>query len=366
MHHARRLAIWSVVPVALVAMAWVWALQGRLVGQMRTGEPGQACKEVGAPPPRSYQAYFGRQQSVAAESGRWRVRLVDWQPAKWPPSRFTFQAENRQTRTVSSFTVPTGTVPFQPLQVDELDVVADDRLLMLGRVGASFSVAGLAQLPSGKVLDSFPCFMPEISPDRRFLGFIKSFPGHPGPVAVSDEYLIYDLEEGAAYNRPHPSSGVRYDAGWPVYPPGATNAASENLVPGLDSPAHTLASRGLFWVGETMLAFVDFFPGQSTLVTVNLDRGVRAPETDTQLLDASQVLELSQCQGSTAPSDFARWSQDPALLMKVDNIVRAPLNANELCLRFVSNPCLRMQVLAIPVPRHHASETRPPQRAAGQ
>ncbi len=47
------------------------------------------------------------------------------------------------------------------------------------------------------------CFMPALSPGHRFLAFLKDFPGYPGPVQITAEYIVYDLTRSAEYNRPH-------------------------------------------------------------------------------------------------------------------------------------------------------------------
>ena len=215
--------------------------------------------------------------------------------------------------------------------------------------GAGLVQATVVQLPAGRVMDQFACFCPVLSPQNRFLAFIKSFPPHPGPAVITWEYIVYDLSESPDYNRPRLKPGVQYDAGWPVYPVGATNAVGENVLPE-GSPYHSWTSGGLFWLDEHMLAFTDFFQGQNLLVVADLTRGVRDAKVRTLALDPAQLVDLDQCKKSTAPSDFDVWSKEPAGLIKVAQIIPVPGRSGVACLHFVPSPCLRQTSLMVTLP----------------
>lgn len=308
----------------------------------------------GAPTPPSYMSFYGAQQAVQGEFGGWRIRLAEWQPLEWPPRRFKFLARNGKAGGTLQFTLGAwdgNSKSLQANQVVEIDPLNDSRALILGLAAAGASVADIVDLPSGVVVDRFNCFDPIISPNHHFLAYVKSFPGHPGPDSVSDEYLAYDLTRTAGYNRPHFQPNLTYDAGWPVYPPGSTNAAGENLVPGLDAPAHRHSSTGFFWLDDQRLAFTDFFDGQNRLVVANLSNGIQKPDIKTLRLDASGIVDLEKCRGVVAPSDFARWSKDPGGLIRVSGITPVPGQSGTVQLGLVPGPCLTQSELTVTIPQ---------------
>ena len=191
----------------------------------------EACVKGKAFKVPSYECPFGNQLSVEAESADWRIRLLKREHFPECGYRFLFQTGNKQTGTVSQIEFCDETV-----QVDEIDLNGSTALI-LGRLAGSASVVNVVELTSGKIKDHFACYFPAPSPDAHFLAFVKDFPGHPGPLEVSYEYVVYDLAASPAQNRANTKAGIAYDPGWPVYPPGATNAASENLLPA-GSPVH--------------------------------------------------------------------------------------------------------------------------------
>lgn len=328
----------SLVPVALL-LIW-WPSLGAPSGLQN--EPGWAPK--GPLPPPSYESFFGRQAPVEAESPEWRIELSKTESSPECPSQFLFQVRNKESGANSHFTICNGS-----LQVDEVDIISGTRALILSRASANFPEATVVELPSGKVVDHFASFRPALSRDHHLLAFLKDFPGHPGPVEITDEYIVYDLTRSATYNRPQFKPGVTYDTGWPVYPLGATNAAGENILP-QGSPYHSLASQRLFWLGHYTLAFADFFEGQNRLVVVSLSHGVKDPEVRTLDLDPTELVDLDRCKKASAPSDFERWSKQPAGLIHIEQIDPVPGNPGMACLYFVPSPCLRYTSLRVNLP----------------
>ncbi len=312
-------------------------------GQSASQTEGE-CRPATARQKPSYESFFGRQASVEAESPEWRIVLARTDHSPSCPNQFTFSVSKRRESAVSQFKICN-----ESAQVDEVGIIGKNKALILGRATASISVATAVELPSGKVADHFMCFLPALSPNHRFLAFIKMFPPHPGPVAISDEYLVYDLTRDGEYNRPHFKVGVGYDPGWPLYPPGATNAIGENVVPE-GSPFHSRSSQALFWLDDDTLAFADFFQGRNNLVVANLSRGVRYADVRTLSLDPSQLIDLDQCRKTTAPSDFESWSKEPAGLIRVSEIELVPDRPGMACLVFVPSPCLRYATFIAKLP----------------
>lgn len=330
-----------------VASMLLWA---SLLGTAVTpSERVQTCAGKTPLSPVTYATTFGQQQQVAADSARWRIHLTEWQPSQWPPQQFTFDLKNERTSAVSQLRLPAWDSASEALQVNQIDEIDifEDRLLILGRAAASSSEAVVVEVPSGKILDRFPCFMPLVSPDHRFVAFLKSFPGHAGPVSVNAEYLVYSLAQNSTYNRPHFEAGKTYDAGWAVYPPGATNASGENLVSGLDSPVHWISSGRLFWLDAKTLAFTDRYPGENRLVVVDLSSGLRSPLVRTEALNPSDLVDLEHCRNNYPAGDWKGVSSDPSGLIRVREITPIPGRPGYVCLRFDPNACLARTELTL-------------------
>ncbi|MGH9451734.1 MAG: hypothetical protein ACRD11_14550 [Terriglobia bacterium] len=328
------------------AIALVWLLAACPPSLARgAGKSGEAkvCDEPGHPPPRSYASFFGRQLPIVGESPEWALTLVGWDPQKWPARRFSFRLENK--RTGSSFPLKFSAWASPPPalkvdQIDQIDIVDDTRALVLGRSAANFSEAAIIQLPSGRLLDQFLCLMPLVSPDHRFLAYVKPFPGHPGPVDITNEYIVYDLTTSPSANRIKLIPGVAYDAGIPVYPPGATNAAGEFIAHSASS-AHVIASRGFFWLGRSdTLAFIDRWEGVNRLVLADVGAGVRGARVTVRPLSTSIFVNLSGCQRRVSASDFKNWSSHPASLVDVTDIQICPAKPGCLRLCLYPQPCL--------------------------
>lgn len=336
-------------PLALVALSFL----GSALLTVAFIPPGTAkalkdegrCAQAKPSPTPSYES-FGRQSPVAAESPEWRIDLKGSAAGPECLTAFLFRARSKQNDAVSQFRICNETT-----RVDEVDVVNESRALVLGRVTSSAPVANVVDLPSGKVEDHFGCVRPALSPSHRFLAFVKDFPSHPGPVAINFEYIVYDLTRSAEYNRPHFKPGVRYDAGWPVYPPGATNAQMENVLPE-GSEVNSPTSPRLFWLEDERLAFGDFFQGHNRLVVANLSRGVKDVDVRTLDLNPSELVDLDQCKKAAAPSDFEEWSKEPAAMIHVTQIEPVADQPGMACLYF--DPfwaqCLRYRSLMVKLP----------------
>ena len=322
------------LPLALVAVVSLLVC-GPSSGRARALQAEGGCAQTRPVPARSYDSFFGRQGPVGAESREWRIDLAKRETSSQCTYayQFLFRVKNKLSGAVSQFTL----CNVWTVQVDEIDLVNETRALIMVRASADSPVATIVELPSGKVVDHFYCFLAALSPDHHFLAFVKSFPGHPGPVAISHEYIVYDLTRSGEYNRPQSKPGVKYDAGWVVYPPEATNAVGENILPE-GSPYHVWSSRGLFWLDDVTLTFADFFQGENLLVAANLSRGAGNPEVRTLNLDPSQLVDLDQCKKYTAPSDFKIWSEEPAGLIHVTQISPVPGRPGVACLYFIFKP----------------------------
>lgn len=287
------------------------------------------CGAAGNPPGPSYASFFGNQPSASAASNGLRIQLDSRARSQACPGSygFAFTAVKKEGGTRSTFTLCNETA-----QVDEIDLVSDTRVLILGRIAANSPIANIVDLPSGALLDHFSCFMPAISPDHKFLAFLKSFSGHPGPVEISAVYLVYDLTQSPQYNRPEGA-----DPGFPIYPPGAVNAANSNLIP-QGQPFHLWRSRGLFWVNKDILAFANLFGAVNSLVLVHLTHGLKSAAVQARDIPTAGLIDLAKCRNTLSEGDLKLWQDSPSSMLEVSSVesVRPGL----LCLRFVPTACL--------------------------
>jgi len=291
---------------------------------------------------------------VSADSGRWAVSLRAAEACRNCPSgvAFVFEARDKLTAQVTRFRLANETS-----RIDEVRIVGPGGVVVVGRFQRS-SVVTIVGLPGGHTLDTFLCGEPVFSPDDRLLAFLKWAPAHfPPDVGASEEYLAYDLTRNADYNRANLKAGVRYDAGWAVYPPGATNAEFDNILRGSAvAGAHAIVSPLAWLDGRDTFAFVDRCRGVNRLILADVREGVRHPRVRAFPLDASQLVDLPSCKTRVAPSDFEKWSEEPGSLVLVDHMEIPDGERDVLRLRFSPQPCLARATLDIPLgelaPRH--------------
>lgn len=293
-----------------------------------------------------YERPFGHQFPVSVTSSTWRITLSDSVACDRCPGgkAWVFTAVRKDNDESYKIRLTNS-----PTQVDELDIVRESRLVIFGRNTADAVLVNIVELPKGGELDNFMCYDPVLSFDHRFVAYLKPFPGHPGPIDITNEYAVYDLTESAASNRLHLKDGIVYDAGIPVYPPGATNATGEFAAPD-EWSAHVIASAGLFWLSQTdKVAFVDRWRGTDSLVIADVGQGLRQPKLNVQALNTGNMVDMADCRDKVAPSDFENWSKDPAVLIAVTDIFVASSGGPEVRLTLAPHPCLTSTVVDVPI-----------------
>src|ERR1019366_7666481 len=82
-----------------------------------------------------------------------------------------------------------------------------DRIIVVGDIGAWVSRVVIVSGDTGAATDSFDAFKPAVSPDRRFIAFVKFYPPH-GATGTEDHHMLYDMTKSALANRP---AGVRLE-----------------------------------------------------------------------------------------------------------------------------------------------------------
>jgi hypothetical protein len=130
-----------------------------------------------------------------------------------------------------------------------------DRIVAIGSENASASRVLIIDLEHGVILDSFDAFYPAISPDGRFIAYVKFYPPH-FVKGTDDHDMLYDVAKSATGNRP---ASVPLDdlvnVGVNVYP-GGQNKEDDNVGVPADR-AHGTVSP-FFWGPDSQkLIFAD-------------------------------------------------------------------------------------------------------------
>jgi hypothetical protein len=168
----------------------------------------------------------------------------------------------------------TISLPEDIAQVNEIRRGPANRGLVVGESSGDLSVLAVLDLNAATVSDVFWAYAPDVSPNARFVAFIKFFPAHgygdsDGP---EEHYMLYDLTQTASQNRPSGVKASRPDVvGTTVYPPHIGNHEADNLgIP--EREAHFAATDGFFWSPTSdRFVFADTYQGALTLVMIRVD-----------------------------------------------------------------------------------------------
>lgn len=246
-------------------------------------------------------AFYPTQQNPPrkAESAAVVVRLVGFRAGDdaHPPA-FEFESELKNTGEKRTFSVSDNYL----VQLDRMYIVNGSKLLLIGRFSSSGCLLMVLDLASGRDVDRFVGFWPEVSPDHQLVAFVKFFPLH-FVSDTSDEYLVYDLAASPEGNRTIKSDDKvlkEENAGLPVFPEGSRNVPNDNIGTPEDE-RHEIASDGFFWVDDRTLAFVDRHKSENSLVVVDLHKGVRQP-----LLSVSPIDPRDAIDPADIPADMVR------------------------------------------------------------
>ncbi len=180
-----------------------------------------------------------------------------------------------------------------PAQIDEIHAIDEQHALVVGRVQSSVNGIVLLNVVTGDVQDRFIALRMAVSPNERYVAFVKVFPLR-FTEGLTAQYVIYDTAIDPAENRHSrvPSDNV-VDVGIPVYPPGAQNLPGDNYG---QSVTHTWMSD-IFWDADgRRLAFaVREGNSEASIVRVDLSSGVHVAEVSNVALDVLAVGESASC-----------------------------------------------------------------------
>jgi hypothetical protein len=290
-----------------------------------------------------------QQSKLSRSSESWDVTITSWKscPEALSNECFFFRISNKVQHTEATFKLANQTA-----QIDALRIVSPSRLVILGKSLPNLSIVTIVAMSQNRELDGVVCEKPTISPDGRYLAYLKFAPVHPGyGWSTSAEYLIYDLSLSPQENRTRFNSSQQtnpYNVGWPLYPPGTRNMPGDNLLEGQDVPVHWSISP-FFWVSSSEVAFVDRWHGSAYLVLASLSQGIQHPVVRQRELNVSELIDFPACKNQVSTEDFQGWSKDPVVLISVERLELPRDKSGQIVLHLARNVCLRTDTVEIPI-----------------
>jgi hypothetical protein len=182
---------------------------------------------------------------------------------------------------VQQGTNPVERAPLPDLleQVYAIHRAAPNRAVLLADLSAGAKFIGIIGTSPAKLLDSFwSSAGPSLSPDNRYVLFVRFYPMH-GADNYEDQYRLYDVLGTRASNWPErpaqdgpPTEPINYDstlAGVPVYPLKAGELGRENTNIE-DGQVHQRASEFIWSADSSKVVFADVQGGVISLVVVSM------------------------------------------------------------------------------------------------
>lgn len=159
-------------------------------------------------------------------------------------------------------------LPSEIVQVNQIAQGPKGKAIILGMVNGSVFEVVIVDLRSELVADQFLAYSPSVSPDGRFVAFVKFYPLHFVD-GTDDHYLLYDVIKSPTENR---SSGTpptdHTNVGTQIFPSG-NNLSGDNI--GINTlQQHHMAAQAFFWrYDSNQYVFLDLQGGKFRLIGVS-------------------------------------------------------------------------------------------------
>jgi hypothetical protein len=232
-------------------------------------------------------------------------------------------------------------------QVDSIRRSGNDRVVVLADLAAGAHYIGVIATDPAELLDQFwTSAPPGLSPDNRYVVFVRFYPMH-GAEGYDDQYRLYDVLGSRAINWPgRPAQDapageiINYDAskaGVPVYPLSAAEVGRDNTnVP--EAEVHHLLSYFVWDTNSKRVMFADETNGRVSLVLVGVPSDPKQnPTTLTYALAGDQSPCSAACQSKNIGT--LAWNGDSImaqLLATPENAPDRKISLNLPISRFVA------------------------------
>jgi len=186
------------------------------------------------------------------------------------------QREGRTTLYIGRDSAAVG-IPLVGSPISEIAEVCplpDGRLVVFGDMGGAVAV-NIVDKTKASVVDLFWAYYPVISPNQRWIAYLKFYPLHG--VEGSNQRMIYDLTRTPTQNRPDEEPNDTIDVGRVIFPPGHQNFPGSNTQ--LPENSRHLGGNRLYWSSDSRaIVFEDRVADGSWIVLITLDeKGTPTP-----------------------------------------------------------------------------------------
>ncbi|MDP9268873.1 MAG: hypothetical protein M3P27_11200 [Acidobacteriota bacterium] len=264
----------------------------------------------------------GHQRPLKARHGKVALSLLGEEPCRSCPAgrrfRLLVSGVSKQPRSL--------TLANETAQIDSVYLVDASLTIIVGRVLANTSIVTLIENDTGSIRDSFYCFWPAVSDDRRYVAYVKVFPAHFVEGETS-EYLLYDVKLTPRANRIQPAVLLsdHINVGRPIYPPGSVNRPGDNTLVA-EAERHEIVANGLYWLPVENLAFVDRVDGGLFLVVADLSAHTSAAKIAVTPVQIEAIVDPARCK---------TFQVEPHFAFQVAGISRG--SADNITINLVSN-----------------------------
>jgi hypothetical protein len=187
-------------------------------------------------------------------------------------------------------------------EIAEVCPLPDGRLVVYGDMGHATAVY-VVDKARASVVDAFWAYYPAMSPDQRWIAYVKFYPLHG--VEGSDECMVYDLTKTPVQNRPADEPNETIDVGGVIFPPGHRNFPGSNTQ--IPAGQRHLGGTRLYWAADSRaILFEDRAASGPGVVLVTLDEK-GAPSASRRLLTTGEICGRDVPSGSTPA-----WKLDKA------------------------------------------------------
>jgi hypothetical protein len=165
--------------------------------------------------------------------------------------------------------------------------IFNDRVIVIaGLFSGDVSRIVIVDMKTGLIIDKFFCYAPSISPDGKYIVFIKFYPAH-GVSSVEDHYAVYDSARSPADNRPRAGRTDAATVGDVFYPRATGNQEGDNVdITG--RPLHQMSGEKFFWMNDAKgFVFADRYGDDLRAVSVIILKG--KPQVHTLQIDLADL-----------------------------------------------------------------------------
>lgn len=141
-------------------------------------------------------------------------------------------------------------LPYEIGQVNSITDIGDNKVVVNGMINGERSEIVVVDWKLASIIDNFICYLPEVSPDGKWIAFIKFYPAHGSEFVPRDHYMIYKLSGLTRQSRLRDrAANDRINVGETIYPIGRKNLPGDNV--GRSSAAPDESSSRLVWSSDS-------------------------------------------------------------------------------------------------------------------